>query len=109
MVETMNGRYVKGQAKVGGRVKGSVNKESKMVRDAIESVYEGLGGNAFLMEFAKSNPEAFLTRIWVKMLPMQVNVDVNKDFSHILEAARNRASARLGVVSDQTKGPEPRV
>jgi len=82
---------VKGKKKTGGRKKGVLNKDSRLVRDAVESVYEGVGGNDFLMAFAKENPEAFLTRIWVKLLPVQVNVEVNNDFASILDAARNRA------------------
>jgi|SaaInlStandDraft_7_1057024.scaffolds.fasta_scaffold07079_9 hypothetical protein len=89
------GKFVKGQKKTGGRTKGVVNKDSRMVLDAIESVYEGVGGNGYLLKFAQENPEAFLTRIWVKLLPMQVNVKVSNDFTHILEAARNRAVTKI--------------
>ena len=77
--------------KSGGRAKGTLNKDTKMVKDAIESVYQGVGGNDYLLKFAQDNPEVFLTRIWVKLLPMQVNVKVNNDFASILNAARDRA------------------
>ena len=77
--------------KSGGRAKGTLNKDTKMVKDAIDSVYQGVGGNDYLLKFAQDNPEVFLTRIWVKLLPMQFNVKVNNDFASILNAARDRA------------------
>ena len=75
-----------------GRKKGQLNKETREVRAAIESVYNRLGGDDFLYEFALKNPQLFLERIWIKILPVQVNANINvaTDFSHILEAARNR-------------------
>ncbi len=97
MADTYFGTKGKPKVPGSGRIKGTSNKNSVEVRKAIESVFQDAGGNAYLLKFAQENPQAFLTQIWVKILPVQVNasVGVNVDFSHILEQARNRAVSTL--------------
>ena len=57
-----------------GRTKGTPNKATKAVKDALENTYHGLGGDAALKAFAKDNPDAFY-RLWIKMLPQHMRVD----------------------------------
>ena len=86
--------FKKGQLKPAGsgRKKGTVNKIDAEVRTVIETVFNRLGGTEFLYEFAVKNPEMFLEKIWVKLLPLQVKASVDvTDFSLILEQARSRA------------------
>jgi hypothetical protein len=64
-----------------GRPKGSVNKTTKSVREAIESAFQGVGGAEYLMQQAQQNPQAFLTLLG-KIIPAQVQADLtNSDGS----------------------------
>jgi hypothetical protein len=75
----------------GGRPKGSVNKVTAAAKDVISQAAEMLGGVNRLVEWAKEAPEnekAFWASIYPKMLPLQVNGDVNVsgalDFRNII-------------------------
>jgi hypothetical protein len=64
-----------------GRPKGSVNKTTKSVREAIEAAFQGVGGAEYLMQQAQQNPQAFLTLLG-KIIPAQVQADLtNSDGS----------------------------
>jgi len=48
-------------------------------KEAIEIVFQGLGGTDALQAWAKSDPDnlkAFYVQIWPKILPLQVNANV---------------------------------
>ena len=66
--------FQKGRAKTGGRVAGVPNKKNKAVTEALESVYEGLGGDEGLKAFADDNPDEFY-RLWGKMIPRELKVE----------------------------------
>jgi hypothetical protein len=64
-----------------GRPKGSVNKTTKSVREAIEAAFQGVGGAEYLMQQAQQNPQAFMTLLG-KIIPAQVQADLtNSDGS----------------------------
>jgi hypothetical protein len=64
-----------------GRPKGSVNKTTKSVREAIEAAFQGVGGADYLMQQAQQNPQAFMTLLG-KIIPAQVQADLtNSDGS----------------------------
>jgi hypothetical protein len=54
-----------------GRPKGSVNKITRDIREAVLQSFETVGGAAYLVEQAKLNPTAYLTLVG-KVLPLQV-------------------------------------
>lgn len=61
--------------KTGGRVKGTPNKTTAMVKDAIALAAEQLGGTDRLVEWVKEDPlneRAFWKDIYPKLLPLQV-------------------------------------
>ena len=63
-----------------GRPKGSVNKVTAAAKDVISQAAEMLGGVNRLVEWAKEAPEnekAFWSSVYPKLLPLQVNGDVN--------------------------------
>ena len=60
--------------KTGGRQKGSKNKVSGELKSMILGALNGAGGEAYLLEQAKNNPNAFLSLIG-KVLPMTVAGD----------------------------------
>jgi hypothetical protein len=62
--------------KTGGRKRGTPNKTTRLARDAIEQAAAGLGGAERLAEWAKEKPEnesAFWTRVYPRLLPVQVH------------------------------------
>ncbi len=58
----------KGGPKTGGRKKGTVNKNTKALKDMILGALDKKGGETYLMQQAEENPTAFLTLIG-KVLP----------------------------------------
>lgn len=66
--------YPKGAPKVGGRKKGTPNKNTAAVKDMILQALDGAGGVDYLQTQATENPVAFMTLVG-KVLPMQVTGD----------------------------------
>jgi hypothetical protein len=62
-----------GTPKTGGRRKGSVNKTTAAVKDALATVYQNIGGDKTLASWAKDNQKDFYT-LWVKLLPVQTQI-----------------------------------
>lgn len=63
-----------------GRPKGSPNKLGKAVKDVIAAAAEELGGQARLVEWAKSDPKneaAFWASIYPKLLPLTLSGDTD--------------------------------
>ena len=61
-----------------GRPKGSVNKSTKLAKEAIAAAAEKLGGTDRLVAWAKEdekNEHSFWTTIYPKLLPLQVAGD----------------------------------
>jgi hypothetical protein len=64
--------------KTGGRKKGSRNKTTVAVKEAIEAAAAKLGGTERLVEWAKEDPgneRIFWSQIYTKLLPLQVKGD----------------------------------
>ena len=96
MAETVrhkDGRFAKGCGRVAGSgMKLGYKRESTIrAKEAIDSVFAGLGGADFLRKYAEEYPKDFIEKVWIKTLPILADVNVSSDFSAILEAARNRA------------------
>lgn len=53
-----------------GRVKGSKNKTTTAVKEALTAVYAKKGGDAALLTWAKENETEFY-KLWGRMLPME--------------------------------------
>ena len=56
--------------KTGGRARGTPNKTTASVKAALMSAFDGAGGVASLVQFAKADPATFY-QLWAKMLPME--------------------------------------
>lgn len=54
-----------------GRPKGSRNKKTVAVKEALENAFAGMGGTPALIKWAKENPTEFF-KIWSKLLPIQI-------------------------------------
>lgn len=55
-----------------GRPKGSPNKTTLAVKDALTQAFDKLGGVPALVRFAKKRPDLFYP-LWGRMLPHEVN------------------------------------
>lgn len=66
----------KGVKTGGGSRKGKPNKETKALREMILAALDRAGGERYLFEQAKQNPNAFMTLIG-KVLPTQITGDPN--------------------------------
>lgn len=61
----------KGHPKFGGRSKGTPNKLTTTVKDALHQAFQKLGGVERLVAFAEAEPAEFY-RIWGRMVPHEV-------------------------------------
>lgn len=59
--------------KTGGRTKGTPNKSTKAFKEAVEIAFSELGGVDGLIEWAKTNPDAFYNGIFPKLAPLQIH------------------------------------
>lgn len=67
-----------GQPKTGGRQKGTPNTVTKQVKDALLAAFEKVGGQAYLVEVARSDPKTFCVLLG-KLVPAQVKAEVQGD------------------------------
>ena len=75
--------FEKGHKKVGGRKKGSTNKLSASVKDAVMKAFDSVGGDAYLQKIAAEDPRTFCTLLG-KVLPSQISAEISgKDDSPI--------------------------
>ena len=67
-----------------GRPKGSPNKITKTIRDALEAAFHEAGAEEYLLRQAEANPQAFMTLL-AKLLPAQIMAEVSTaDASSVL-------------------------
>jgi hypothetical protein len=57
--------------KTGGRTKGTPNKSTAAVKDALTQAFDHLGGVTALVEWGKKNATEFY-KLWSKLLPQEV-------------------------------------
>ena len=67
----------KGSPKTGGRKKGTPNKLTLSVKEAVLETFQNLGGIDHMTEWAQENPTDFY-RIAAKLIPQQINADVTQ-------------------------------
>jgi hypothetical protein len=66
--------------KTGGRKKGTPNKISTSVKDALGEAFAQLGDVAGLVKWAKAEPNrGDFYRLWIKMLPQEMKVKLDMD------------------------------
>lgn len=58
--------------KTGGRKAGVPNKATAAVKEGILLCYSGIGGDDAFQQWARANPTEFYTKIYVKVLPLQL-------------------------------------
>ena len=73
----------KGQPKLGGRQKGTVNKSTGEIRDMIAGALSEVGGQKYFVTQAFENPVAFMGLIG-KILPKEINAEVKGALTFVL-------------------------
>jgi hypothetical protein len=79
--------------KTGGRQKGTPNKTTQDVREAILAVADGLGGVDGLLSWAQkdeTNERIFWSQIYTKVMPTQVKAEVTGPNGGPLQVVRLR-------------------
>lgn len=61
--------------KTGGRQKGTPNKMTKNVKEALAQAFDEIGGVPSLVMWGRENPEEFY-KLWVKLLPTEVKAEL---------------------------------
>ena len=84
----------KGLPKTGGRAKGVPNKATAELKEMILGALDDVGGQAYLVQQALDNPNAFLALVG-KVVPRDLNaaVDLNSALAERLKEARERAGS----------------
>jgi hypothetical protein len=106
-------RFPKGGKKLGGRKKGTRNKLTSICREDLATCFESLGGVEGLIAWCREssdNMKAFYTKMWIKLLPVQVKLNepnVNMVFSSY-EAMREELR-RTGIPVPERLAPPPVV
>jgi hypothetical protein len=77
--------------RVTGRQKGTVNKLTVSIRDAIEHAFDELGGASYLVHVGKSDPRTFCALL-SRLLPTKL---ANADGSPLLAALTELTDAQL--------------
>lgn len=72
-----------------GRVKGVPNKTTVAVKEALTAAFEGVGGVAQLVKWAKQNETEFY-KLWAKMLPTEVKGDLGAGITLIVQSKDER-------------------
>lgn len=82
-----------------GRPKGSPNKITGNVKSMILGALDDLGGQAWLVAQAKSDPKAFMSLLG-RILPSEISVDAHITHEPITEIRRTIVDPR--AIEDQT-------
>lgn len=67
-----------------GRVKGTPNKLTKTIKEAIEESFATVGGAAYLVRMASEEPVAYMTLLG-KVLPTQVKLETKEPITVVFE------------------------
>lgn len=68
--------------KTGGRQKGTPNKTTLAVKEALSQCFDEMGGIQSLRDWGKENPTEFY-KLWVKMLPTEIKAEVSAEIEPV--------------------------
>jgi hypothetical protein len=92
-----------------GRPVGAVNRLNAEVKDVLVRAYHDLGGFKAFMKWLREDQEHldhFYQHMYMKLLPMQVNVDKTENvvYKSFLQAVRVPSVSRLASMDSSAKG-----
>ncbi|HEY6021799.1 MAG TPA: hypothetical protein VIY48_18595 [Candidatus Paceibacterota bacterium] len=82
--------------KVGGRKKGTPNKSTVSVKEALQAAFDGMGGMEALKVWGQQEPTEFY-KLWSKMLPQEVKSEIS-----------GKDGAPIAPVLNVTVGSQPK-
>lgn len=91
MTEAQKATLFKPGERITGRQKGTVNKLTVSIRDAIEHAFDELGGASYLVHVGRNDPRTFCALL-SKLLPTKLS---NADGSPLLAALTELTDAQL--------------
>ena len=91
MTEAQKATLFKPGERITGRQKGTVNKLTVSIRDAIEHAFDELGGASYLVHVGRNDPRTFCALL-SKLLPTKL---ANADGSPLLAALTELTDAQL--------------
>ena len=71
----MGAKFKSGHGKKGGRTKGTPNKATVKVKEAILNAFEEVGGESYLVLVAKSDPRTFCTLLG-RVMPAEMKHEI---------------------------------
>lgn len=87
-----------------GRPKGAKNKLATTAKQAIESVFMGLGGWESMMEWAKENKDCFYGQVFPKLLPVDAQLQQkSNDIRVLVYAPQSGQTEQQTVVIENTR------
>lgn len=92
-----------GTPKTGGRVKGTPNKITATVKEAVEVAFDKLGGVAWLVRLGRDDPRAFAALL-AKVMPNKIEADINvtsQELEERLQRGRDRVAAAAQAAAAQ--------
>lgn len=94
--------FEKGKAKTGGRLPGTPNRFTGTFREAVQVVYERLGGHAAFLEWAKKNPTEYY-RVAARLIPTEMR-EGNTEPIRVVIYGRDGSVSPVGM---PTTNPRP--
>ena len=96
----------KGRKKTGGRKKGTPNKTTTTVKEAIMNAFDKVGGEDYLVEIAKLDHKTFCSLLG-RVLPKEISTSIHSDLDLMtteeLEAELARLEASSGGVGQRKR------
>lgn len=97
--------FERGKPKTGGRLPGVSNKFTGAFREAVQVVYNGLGGHAAFLEWARKNRTEYY-RIAARLIPGEMQEgDRDKTVTVVINRWGHKQDAQPAIV-DQTRSKE---
>ncbi len=78
-----------GKSKTGGRQSGTPNRFTGQFREAVQVVYDGLGGHAAFLAWARENPTEYY-RIAARLIPAELRSEEDRTINVIIEPSPSR-------------------
>lgn len=70
--------FKKGHPKAHGRKKGTPNKTTVLVKEALLAAFEELGGVEYLIKVGEKEPRAFLTLL-ARLVPNEIHAELHRE------------------------------
>ncbi len=94
-----------GRLKSGGRVRGTPNRINVAFREAVQIVYEGLGGHVAFLQWAKDNPSEYY-KIAARLIPGEMREHPSSRVTIIVDRSCRDVAEAQTVLEDKSAPDE---